>query len=308
MTITWRRSELKGVTIEDSRSRLRDDLLKKWFPNSLDGIRFYLFMAGLSQVPLLGVPLKKSMELYYRYIHTNSIVLPLKDIEEVINDATDITVDPCPCRLAAGNDSCTAPLFVCMRINRAAAVRIEQKQGKGMSKEEAVAVMRNARKHGMVFSLESCLQPYQNNICSCCTCCCIAMKMRYDYGLDVYHSGPYVPKIKQGACTNCGLCLEKCPVKAVSSSGSEPVIDLSRCLGCGICAEVCPSQGITMEKRPERVRKDSEPGFLRLFLSVAYVYLNIVPAFLAFRLMKGSRRQVAEDALPRQSDYIHAGH
>lgn len=307
MSITWRRSELKGVAIHDSRSRLRDDLLKKWFPNSLDGIRFYLFMGKLTQKPLISGPLKKSMSLYYRYIHTNSIVLPPADIEEVINDASDIIVEPCPCRLAAENDSCTAPLFVCMRINRSAAIRMEQKQSKSLSKEEAVAIMRNARKHGMVFSLESCIQPYQNNICTCCTCCCIAMKMRYEFGLDIFHSGPYVPELKQGACNDCGLCAEKCPVKAVTSPGPVPAIDLSRCLGCGICAEVCPTQGITMVKRPERVRKDTEPGYLRLLLSVGYIYLCMMPAFIAFRLFMGSKKHVAENARPRQSDYLQAG-
>lgn len=302
MSITWRRSELKGVTIHDSRSRLRDNLLKRWFYNNVDGIRFYLFIGTLSQLPFIGRPVKLAMSLYYRYIHTNSIILPLRDIEEIIEDASDISVDPCPCRLAAANDACTAPLFVCMRINRSAEIRNEQKQGNGLSRKEALQVIRNARNHGLVFSLESCIQPYQNNICACCTCCCIAMKMRYDFGIDVFHSGPYIPKCDEQNCTACSICLEKCPVNAISDCSTKPVIDLETCLGCGICAEVCPSQCISMEKRPERIREDSEPGYIRLLLSVGYVYLCMAPALIAFRLVAGSRRDLSRDALPRKSD------
>jgi Pyruvate/2-oxoacid:ferredoxin oxidoreductase delta subunit len=304
MNFTWRKSELKGVTILDSRSRLRDDLLKKWFRNNVDGIRFYLFLGTLSQIPLLGWFMKKTISLYYRYIHTNSIILPLADIEEVLNDATEIMVEPCPCRLTADNDACAAPLFVCMRINRSAQIRMEQKQSQGLSREQAIAIMRNAHKHGLVLSLESCIQPYQNNICACCGCCCIVMKMRYEFGLDVFHSGPYVPEFKQDACTDCGECVEKCPVKALSVSEVSPHVDFSRCLGCGICAGACPTECIAMVKHPERVKQDTEPGFLRLLLSVGYVYLNIIPAFIAFRLVTGSKRHLAENAQPRQSDYL----
>jgi formate hydrogenlyase subunit 6/NADH:ubiquinone oxidoreductase subunit I len=303
MSITSRKSILKGITINDSHSRLRDNLLRKWFPNSIDGIRFYLFMGKLTQIPLMGRPLKKALSLYYRYLHTNSIILPLEDIEEIINDASHIAVDPCPCRLAAENDSCTAPLFVCMRINRSAQIRLEQKQSDGLSREEAVAIMRNARKHNMVFSLESCIQPYQNNICTCCSCCCIAMKMRYDFGIDVYHSGPYVPEFDSHTCTACNICLDKCPANALSDIGPTPVVDLGRCLGCGICAENCPAQCISMVKKPERIRQDTEPGYVRLLLSVGYIYLFMVPAFITFRLFMGSKKDVARYAIPRESDY-----
>jgi NADH:ubiquinone oxidoreductase subunit F (NADH-binding) len=43
------------------------------------------------------------------------------------------------------------------------------------------------------------------------------------------------------ACKGCGICLKKCPVKAISGERRKPhVIDQSKCTRCGMCLEKCP--------------------------------------------------------------------
>jgi len=59
-----------------------------------------------------------------------------------------------------------------------------------------------------------------------------------------------------GLCKGCGLCLAKCPQKAIKFSDqdlgvySTPTveIDLNRCNVCGICAIVCPDNALKSEK------------------------------------------------------------
>ena len=130
MNITTKKKELRGPTIYDTDSRIRNDFLKNWFPNSVDCIRYYMWFGGKSSMPVIGKLVGKAFHLYARYIHTNSIVLPLPDIEEILRNAVDIFVDPCPCRLIAGDlgQTCDSPLFTCMRINNSAKVRKEQKK------------------------------------------------------------------------------------------------------------------------------------------------------------------------------------
>lgn len=293
---------LDSVRILDSTSGIRSRFLDKWLLNGIDGIRFYFFTGKIARIPILGFPMKKSLELYYRYLHTNSLVFPLKDIEEIINKATHLYVDPCPCRLVAGEKSCDAPLFVCMRINNSAKIRKNQKNSNGLSKDNAIAIMRNARKHGLVFSLESCIQPYQYNICSCCNDCCIAMRMRYDFRLNIFNSGPYIPVMNKDSCQRCGICIEKCPVKALTQGELSPAVNLKNCLGCGICAEVCPHDSIQMTISDDRIRKDSEPGMLRIILSLIYVYVSMIPLVTLYRFINGSMRHRAENASPNSND------
>ncbi len=41
-------------------------------------------------------------------------------------------------------------------------------------------------------------------------------------------------------CTACGLCLEECPVEAISEGEKKYSINPDDCTDCGACAEVCP--------------------------------------------------------------------
>lgn len=58
-------------------------------------------------------------------------------------------------------------------------------------------------------------------------------------------------------CKSCGICLEHCPVKALSwckdkfsyISRPMPEIDMSKCLACGICQQVCPDCAVSVEKK-----------------------------------------------------------
>lgn len=60
-----------------------------------------------------------------------------------------------------------------------------------------------------------------------------------------------------GLCKSCGLCLEKCPFKAIKFSEkdlgvySTPTIeiDLEKCTACGICEITCPDSAIKVNKK-----------------------------------------------------------
>ena len=42
-------------------------------------------------------------------------------------------------------------------------------------------------------------------------------------------------------CSQCGICAECCPVKAVESRDDAWVINQDICTGCTVCVEVCPT-------------------------------------------------------------------
>ena len=58
-----------------------------------------------------------------------------------------------------------------------------------------------------------------------------------------------MPWIDAESCTGCGVCVDECPVDAISMKIEEAVINMAECIRCGICHDVCPQ---------ESVRHDSE--------------------------------------------------
>ncbi|WP_075859611.1 4Fe-4S dicluster domain-containing protein [Carboxydothermus pertinax] len=56
-------------------------------------------------------------------------------------------------------------------------------------------------------------------------------------------------------CKGCGLCIEKCPTKAITWSevlgvyGTPSVESNNKCIACGICQMVCPDCAIYVEKK-----------------------------------------------------------
>jgi 2-oxoglutarate ferredoxin oxidoreductase subunit delta len=59
-----------------------------------------------------------------------------------------------------------------------------------------------------------------------------------------------------GLCKGCGLCIEKCPVKAIKFSKTDlgvystpsVEIDLKKCVWCGLCETVCPDSALKIDK------------------------------------------------------------
>ena len=41
-------------------------------------------------------------------------------------------------------------------------------------------------------------------------------------------------------CIACGVCVDECPVEAISEGDDIYIIDPELCTDCGSCADVCP--------------------------------------------------------------------
>ncbi len=59
-------------------------------------------------------------------------------------------------------------------------------------------------------------------------------------------------RISKNRCVGCGLCVEICPVKAVSIENGIAVIDKNKCINCGSCTSNCP-QGAVRDIKEELV-------------------------------------------------------
>ena len=107
--------EVDGITLYDSDARFRRNFLKKHLHNTVDVVRFSYMMGQLAVKPIIGPIIRKSLELHYRYIHTNSVVVPIDVAKDIIRNTTDIAVSPCVCRTVREN--CDNPINTCFGLN-----------------------------------------------------------------------------------------------------------------------------------------------------------------------------------------------
>ncbi|MFZ2097514.1 MAG: 4Fe-4S binding protein [Anaerolineales bacterium] len=93
--------------------------------------------------------------------------------------------------------------------------------------------------------------PYRRmlTICFCCECCCVVqrgMQKGPKSLLQVIQPLPGLRLTVGEECGACGLCIEKCPVGAISTNHRGVEIG-EGCKGCGICVHECPNEAIKME-------------------------------------------------------------
>jgi 2-oxoglutarate ferredoxin oxidoreductase subunit delta len=77
-----------------------------------------------------------------------------------------------------------------------------------------------------------------------------------DFQPKEFSNGEKRVTVFRGLCKGCGLCIERCPVKAISWSKDLGVystpsvdIDLNKCISCKVCEVNCPDFAVKVEKK-----------------------------------------------------------
>ena len=183
------------------------------------------------------------------------LVLPYDDIKRIIEKNDIISSNHCYCRIWKENlnDPCklNAQSIKCLSFGRTATFIIDYDFGKPISKEEAIAMVKEAEDYGLVhkaFHVKQNLELEEQTICSCCTCCCQTFQT-YKRGIFPFFTlTSYIANVDNEKCKGCGICVEKCPIEAAELVGDHSVVNVDRCMGCGIYAHHCPEKARTLER------------------------------------------------------------
>ena len=53
-------------------------------------------------------------------------------------------------------------------------------------------------------------------------------------------------KVDADICTGCGICVDLCPLEAISLKDDFVIIDQDNCTECGLCVDECPNDAISL--------------------------------------------------------------
>jgi H+/Na+-translocating ferredoxin:NAD+ oxidoreductase subunit B len=186
-------------------------------------------------------------------IENELVLYPYLNLVDEIRHARVIAVADCICRKEGmfTGDECGYPRETCLSFGAAAEYYIENGIGRRIAADEAIAILEEADRAGLVHAGVN--TRHLSNICNCCPCCCASMKGITKMGMDKhgFMNALFEAVVDGEECTGCGECLERCPVGAIELEDIA-IVDREKCLGCGLCAGTCPATAITLPLREDR--------------------------------------------------------
>ncbi|MBU0991702.1 MAG: 4Fe-4S binding protein [Proteobacteria bacterium] len=174
-------------------------------------------------------------------------IWPYDKIEEVIKGHDLISVADCICmkeKQMLGQD-CKASLERCISFDWFAEHYIDTGMGRQITEKELREILVMAEKNGLVISPSNITKSI--GFCLCCDCCCSWLRvLSLDPKPAMQVTASYRAEIDQEICTQCGVCLKRCNMKAIKQDCFT--VDVDRCIGCGLCVTTCPTNAIQMKK------------------------------------------------------------
>jgi len=182
-------------------------------------------------------------------------ILPYDDVRAVLEEAKSFQVRDCICRVQMDQTDreCDFPLRVCLMYY----TKDRPASPDDISRDEALAILDEAEEIGLVHSVcnvqtGALLPEGMGYVCNCCGCCCVVLRGITKWGItnSVAHAAFYA-QINEEDCVNCGDCVDRCHVDAISEQDGRRTVVRDRCIGCGLCVTGCPTGAASLLRKAE---------------------------------------------------------
>lgn len=186
-------------------------------------------------------------------IEPGTDVMLIDNVDELIKSKKRIAVTKCLCRISMkmmGSPECKHTKETCMAFDEFADYYVENGFARYIDTEEALDIVHNAGKEGLVAQVGTSQRG--EVLCNCCKCCCAVLACLRMFGgpAGKVCSNFYSVNVP-GKCVLCGTCVERCPMGAISIEDGKLTINRDVCIGCGACATGCAQHAMFCRKKAE---------------------------------------------------------
>lgn len=246
---------MRGETGEKQKTLAR--LFEQLFEELADMVQanYDTVAPAMKSIPAMSrvIPVNKEVDRKF------DTVMPYEDVKKVIDRFDTIAVVHCYCRHQ--KDLLQTPCQVsdqrenCLTFGQSAKFVIDHKFGKQITRDQALAILDAAENDGLVhkaFHEKFDTSRDEMAICNCCKCCCETFQGFYRGWMPAANYTSYKAIVVADECTGCEICVDICPMEAVSIADDIARIDESRCIGCGVCAYHCTTEALKLERTGQR--------------------------------------------------------
>ena len=225
----------------------------------------------------LGAALHTKSTPQMRTVPVNrSIALPERtvgsydDIRETVRaSAGPFAVMNCLCQ--QGKDLVGEPCHQtdtrehCLVFSSAATSMVEREAARYVTRDEMLGFLELADREGLVLQPQNTQDPLF--VCCCCGCCCgvLATAKKLPRPAEFFATN-YDVRVDPALCHECGTCVTRCQMQAVTANGGAARVDLTRCIGCGLCISTCPSGAMRLLKKADEKVPPKDTG--RLYVQI----------------------------------------
>ncbi|MCP4230081.1 MAG: 4Fe-4S ferredoxin [bacterium] len=182
-------------------------------------------------------------------------VIPIEDVERVIDMVDSITRMPCGCRYHTTGleDQRYCFGFGIDRLGVLGKFPDAASSFEVLEKEKAKTIIREYDDDGQMHSIWTGVTPYVVGICNCDRDCGAYKQYIEMKGPQTFFRAEYLCQVDWDYCNGCKSCISQCQFGAMfySSALSKVYIDPGRCFGCGVCRAPCAQDAINLLPRED---------------------------------------------------------
>jgi electron transport complex protein RnfB len=241
----------------------------------------YVDTGNWGKLPQLRtVPIRQS-------ISSQAKIMPYEQIDVLVARFDRFAVANCICRqeMRIIGEDCGKPEETCLAFGSGADFFIQSGRGRMISRAEAVGLITAAEQHGLVLQVGN--DQNAGNVCMCCGCCCGVLRgiKRHPQPASQVTS-PFYCQSDKTLCVACGVCVERCPMKAISLDSGAAEINLDRCIGCGLCVSTCASGALQLVRKESALQRSVPKDTVEMNLKLAWARGKLGPFKLASMLLR----------------------